>query len=83
MFIYELLFENPNNTIEALPTGYATEKDDQSALKLSDMRKTKLTLGQLNKLRMINDIKKIEFEQKLKKVSAQYKPAAQDAGGMM
>jgi hypothetical protein len=71
-----------SSIIEPTAQGYATEKDDQSILKLSDMRKTRLTLGQLNKLRMMNDVKKVEHEQKLKKVSVQYKPAAQEPGGM-
>jgi hypothetical protein len=77
------LFEMSPDIIEPTPTGYATEKDDQSILKLSDMRKTRLTLGQLNKLRMMNDVKKIEHEQKLKKLSVQYKPAAPEGGGGM
>jgi len=68
--------------ISANPDGYASEEDDQSILKLSDMRKTRLTLGQLNKLRIMNDVKKVEHEQKLKKVSVQYKAPAPDAGGM-
>jgi hypothetical protein len=72
-----------SSIISANPDGYASEEDDQSILKLSDLRKTRLTLGQLNKLRKMNDIKKIEHEQKLAKVSVQYKPAEQDAGGGM
>ena len=83
MFIYELIFEMQNDTIEAGPAGYSSEGDDQSVLNLSDMRKTRLTLGQLNKLRIINDVKKVEHEAKLKTVGSQYKPAAQDAAGMM
>lgn len=79
MYITEILFEM-DGVIDELPVGYSSEKDDQSVLNLSDLRKTRLTLGQLNKLRMINDIKKVEFEQKLKKVSTQYKPAAQEGG---
>lgn len=79
MFVYEL-FEMNDSTIESLPTGYSIESDDQSVLKLSDMRKTRLTLGQLNKLRLINDIKKVEHSQKLKTISAQYKPPAAEAG---
>lgn len=82
MFVTELIFEMENDTIEAGPDGYSSEGDDQSVLNLSDMRKTRLTLGQLNKLRIINDVKKVEHEQKLKTVSAQYKPPAADAGGM-
>jgi hypothetical protein len=81
MNIYDL-FEGGSTLIEPTSPGYASEEDDQSILKLSDMRKTRLTLGQLNKLRQMNDVRKIEFEQKLKKLSTQYKPPAQDPGGM-
>lgn len=80
MFITEL-FLAENSIIEPTPPGYASEEDDQSILKLSDLRKTRLTLGHLNKLRVINDIKAIEHSKKLKTLSTQYKPAA-DAGGM-
>lgn len=84
MFLSEFFItESPGTSsiIQAGPDGYSTEKDDQSILKLSDLRKTRLTLGQLNKLRQMNDIKSIEHDQKLKKLGAQYKPAAQDDGG--
>lgn len=83
MFVSELIFEMQDDTIVADPTGYSSEENDQSVLKLSDLRKTRLTLGQLNKLRMINDVRKIEHEAKLKTVSAQYKPPAQEGGGLM
>lgn len=58
--------------------GYRTEKDDNTPLKLSDIRKTKLTLSQINRLRIMNDVRKLEHEQKLEKVRNQYKPAAQE-----
>ena len=82
MHIIDLFLKEGQDTIEPTPDGYATEKEDQSILKLSDMRKTRLTLGQLNKLRMMNDIRRLEHEQKLKTLSTQYMPPAQDAGGM-
>jgi len=85
LFLQEDAVEDADTPIDngSTPEGYATEKDDQSILKLSDLRKTRLTLGQLNKLRIMNDIKKIEFEQKLKTLSAQYTPAPEaDSGGM-
>ena len=78
MYITDLFEES--DTIEPTPDGYATEKDDQSILKLSDMRKTRLTLGQLNKLRMMNDIRKLEHDQKIKSLSTQYLPPAQEGG---
>jgi hypothetical protein len=81
MNLYDFLTES-DDTIKPTAPGYATEKDDQSILKLSDMRKTRLTLGQLNKLRQMNDVRKIEHEQKLKTLATQYKPPAQEPGGM-
>lgn len=62
--------------------GYRTEKDDNTSVKLSDLRKTKLTLAQLNRLRIMNDVRKLEKEQKVEKVQAQYKPAPEPTEGM-
>jgi len=53
--------------------GYRTEKDDNTTLKLSDLRKTKLTLTQINRLRIMNDIRQLEHEQDLEAVKAQFK----------
>lgn len=75
MFVMEIF-----DSSTELP-GYRSEKDDNSTMKLGDMRKTKLTLAHLNKLRMANDVRKFEHEDKLKKVSKQYK-AAPEGGGM-
>ena len=59
------------------PTGYRSEKEDHTELKLSDLRKTKLTLKQLNRLRIMNDVRKLEHEKKIETVQTQYKaPAA-------
>lgn len=85
MYISELfLFESSSDSsiIEPTPPGYATEKEDQSTLKLSDMRKTRLTLAQINKLRILNDIRTVEHSQKIKTLAAQYKAPSADAGGM-
>ena len=62
-----------------LPTGYHDEKHDNTTLKLSDLRKTRLSLDQLNRMRIMNDVRKLEHEQKLKKVSKQYRAAGGDA----
>lgn len=66
---------------DALP-GYSTEKDDNTTVSLNDLRKTKLTLAQLNRLRIMNDVRKLEKEQKIEKVQAQYEPPAEPAAGM-
>ena len=65
---------------EELPQGYRDEKGDNTPLKLSDLRKTKLTLKQLNRLRIMNDVRKLEHEQKIEAVQTQYKaPPVQPA----
>lgn len=56
--------------------GYQRDKDDNTPLKLNDLRKTRLTLADLNRLRMSNDVRKIEHEHKLEQVAKQYKPPA-------
>jgi len=57
------------------PHGYQDAKSDNSTLKMSDRRKTRLTLAHLNQLRQAHDVRKLEHEKKLKAVSKQYQPA--------
>jgi hypothetical protein len=40
------------------------------------MRKSKLTLAQIKRLRMMNDVRKYEEQKKVEGLSKQYKPAA-------
>jgi hypothetical protein len=65
-----------------IPDGYRSEKDDNSVIKIDDTRKTRLTLDRLNKLRIMNDTRKLEHEKKLEKVSTQYKSAAEASAGL-
>jgi hypothetical protein len=73
MFISEIF--------EPAHPGLYTAKDDNSVLKIGDTRKTRLTLAQLNRLRMMNDVLKFEHEKQLERVSKQYKPPV-DASAM-
>lgn len=57
------------------PIGRRIEKDDNTTLRMSDLRKTRLTLGQLNRLRMMNDVRKFEHDQKLEDLKKQYAAA--------
>jgi hypothetical protein len=66
-----------NELYEREPEAYQDVKQDNSQPHLSDLRKTKLTLRQINKLRRLNDVRTYEFKQKLKKVQTQYAPPAQ------
>ena len=65
-----------------MPENYYSEKDDNSTMKLKDLRKTRLTLGHINKLRMSNDIRKFEKEEEVKGLQDQYKAPAEEAGAM-
>lgn len=67
---------------EPMPAGYSSEKDDNTTVKLSDLRKTKLTLKQINRLRIMNDIRKLEHEKKIEAVQSQYKAPPAAEGGM-
>ena len=76
MFISDL-FE-----VDAAKAGYQSEKDDNSVMKLSDLRKTRLTLAHLNRLRMANDVRKFEFEKKMEQTKQQYAAPPAEAGGL-
>lgn len=71
-----------NELFEPIKPGYNSVSDDQTPMKLSDLRKTRLTLADLNRLRMANDVRKVEHETKLDTISKQYKPPAAPPAGM-
>ena len=56
---------------------YSTEKDDNSVQKLSDTRKSRLTLAQIKRLRIMNDMRKFEQQKEVESISKQYRPPAQ------
>jgi hypothetical protein len=56
---------------------YQDVAQDNSQPTMGDLRKTKLTLRQINKLRRINDLRQYEFKEKIKLVQKQYAPPAQ------
>jgi hypothetical protein len=55
-----------------VPDAYQDLSDDNSQLKLNNLRKTKLTLKQINKLRRMNDVRTFEYKEQLKKIKKQY-----------
>jgi hypothetical protein len=56
------------------PEAYQDLSQDNSQIQLGDLRKTRLTLRQLNKLRKMNDVRAYEYKEKLKLVRQQYAP---------
>ena len=64
---------------EAKP-GYEDEQSDNSVMHLKDLRKTRLTFSHLNRLRMANDVRKFEYEQKMEKTKDQYAAPPAEGG---
>jgi len=64
-------------------TGYQNDDEDNTELKLSDLRKTKLTLLQLNRLRIMSDTRKLERQKDLTRVQKQFSAPPPDAGAAM
>lgn len=60
--------------------GYQDLEDDNSQITQDDLRKTRLTLKQINKLRQMNDIRSIEYKDKLEKIQNMYSAPSEDTG---
>jgi hypothetical protein len=71
-----------NEFFKKEPEAFQDLKQDNSQPELGDLRKTHLTLRQLNKLRRMNDIRTVEYKDKLKLVRQQYAPAPAPPAGM-
>lgn len=68
---------NINEIVEA-PAGYHSPEDDESGD--YGLRKTHLTLMQINKLRKMNDIREYEQMKKIESIQIQYGPSAEEGG---
>jgi hypothetical protein len=66
-----------NEFYQKEPQAYQDLSQDNSQPSLKNLRKTRLTLRQLNKLRKMNDIRAVEYKEKIKLVRQQYQPPAQ------
>ena len=66
-----------NELYQREPGAYQDIASDNTQPQLGELRKTKLTLRQLNKLRKMQDVREYEFKEKLKKVKVMYAPPAQ------
>jgi len=61
-----------NELYHKSPSAYQDLSQDNSQTTLNGLRKTRLTLRQLNKLRQMNDVRNYEYKEKLKDISKQY-----------
>lgn len=64
-----------NELYDRSPDAYQDLNQDNSQTTLNSLRKTRLTLRQLNKLRQMNSVREYEFKEKLKDIRKQYAPA--------
>lgn len=59
--------------------GYQELSNDQSQQKIEDLRKTRLTLAQINQIRKMNDQRTLEQKEKLERVKLMYGQTAAPA----
>jgi hypothetical protein len=69
MLLMELM--STEKSVETIEKPY----QDNTALRLSDTRKTRLTFEQLSKLRKLADLKATEYQESLKDIRRQFAPA--------
>lgn len=71
-----------SEVFEKNPDGYTTDGEDNSSPDMESLRKSKLTLKQLHRLRIMNDIRTKEKEERMLQIHSQYAPAGgAEAGG--
>jgi hypothetical protein len=61
-----------NEILDNVSTAYDDPSQDHSRPALKDLRKTKLTLRQIQKLRMVSDVRRFEQEKRLTTIKKQY-----------
>jgi hypothetical protein len=66
-----------NELYDRSPEAYQDVAQDNTQPRLGQLRKTKLTLKQINKLRKMNDVRMTEYNDKLKLIKLQYSPPPQ------
>jgi hypothetical protein len=73
-----------NELFEQPVPEFQDQSQDNTTLKYQDSRKTRLTLGQINRLRKMNDMRSLEHEQEMAFVRKMYAPpaAAPEMGGL-
>jgi len=63
------------------PQGWQDVSDDHSQPKWGEGRKTKLTLGMINKMRAMNDVQAYERASDMKFIRKQYGSTGDEGGG--
>lgn len=69
------MFSEPENSERR--DEYMNPAEDNEVPKLDDLRKTKLTLRQINQLRLIRDVRNFELKSDLENIRKQYGSSGQ------
>lgn len=69
MLLLELM--STEKTVEEIEKPF----EDNTALRMSDTRKTRLTFEQLSKLRKLSDLKSTEYQESISEIRRQFAPA--------
>jgi hypothetical protein len=64
------------------PQGWQDVSDDESQPQWGEGRKTKLTLGMINKMRQMNDVQAYERASDMKFIRKQYGSTGDEGGGL-
>lgn len=68
MYVKDFIKENNAKNEDKLHN----QSNDSSKAELTDTRKTRLTLEQINRLRVLNDVKIAEYQENIKKIKQQF-----------
>ena len=71
MILRELFYFDKNTLEKSEDDSYSSD-DDQTSVKFSDTRKTRLTLGQINRIRKASDFHNKEKEKELEFIKQMY-----------
>ena len=69
---------NLNEMFTQPPEEYQDLEDDNSTPSKDDLRKSRLTLKQINKLRRMQDIRAFEQEEKVQRIKKQYSQGGEE-----
>jgi len=68
MYVKDFIKENTAKNEDKLHD----QSNDSSKAELTDTRKTRLTLEQINRLRVLNDVKIAEYQENIRKIKQQF-----------
>ena len=71
-----------NEEVEKPEEEFVDPADDNEIPKLNDLRKTKMTLGQINRIRLVRDVRNFEQKSNLENIRKQYGTPAQTGAGI-